>query len=120
MEKHSLYKDYRFFSPSGRDGYSTPRSEILERFAFIPTFVDGKFIFLEKYYSLKVITSAINFGGITTVRRGVVQRSKSIFSFKEKLKKKGIIKNLYRLDQEIQERKSRWPKWFKDRVESIK
>lgn len=96
---NSPRKYYRWFGvrTHARFGQSyEPRAEIKECYAFFPKKVDGKWIWLEDYFSLITIQSAFNFGGTTDLSFGEEMASKSILTFKAYLKKEGIIRNLYR------------------------
>lgn len=61
-------------------------------------------------YLLRGISSAFNFSGVTTVRYGITMFSKSIFGFKDYLKKEGIIKNLVKENRETKKFIDAWPK----------
>lgn len=109
-------KYYRWFRGKNHaclNYWYKPQSFINPRFALLPTYVDKKWVWLTKYYSLTTIKSAFSFGGTTSITYKTAARSKSIFRFKEQLKKEGVIKNLYREKIEAQERFNAWPENFK-------
>lgn len=106
-------KYYRWFGvrTHGRLGqYYEPRAEIRECYAFFPKKIDGEWIWLENYFSLITIQSAFNFGGTTNLSFGEEMASKSILTFKEYLKKEGIIRNLYR---EVKKNDANWKLFLK-------
>lgn len=90
-------KRYRFFIQKKylREEF-TELCSINLRFSLIPTFVDKKLTWFSFYYSLKHMNSAFSFGGQVSFSYKIISRSKSIFTFKNLLKKHGIIKNLYK------------------------
>lgn len=87
---------------------------ISKKFALLPLYISGKWILFREYYSLKIIESSIVFGGQITVRYSTVSRKLSYFSFKNLLKKEGIIKNLYKHKINYQKKFETYPKWFQE------
>jgi hypothetical protein len=115
-------KNYRLFpySTHGKLEYSyTPRAQICARFALIPIRVKNKWIWMKSYYSLKLVSSAFCLGGTTSVRYGVYQRSLSIFSFKDILKKDGIIINHYLQKRLTDKKMESWPLAIKNALKHL-
>jgi len=73
------------------------------RYALLPTFISGKWIWLRKYFCLLKM-SAFSFGGQTSISYITVQRAVSVFEFKKRLKDEGIIINACANKREIKQR----------------
>lgn len=89
-------KRYRYFVSRRnlRDNFYAA-CKIKEKFAWFPTYVDGKFILFKNYFTLYDL-EAFRFGDRLDISYHPILKSFSIFSFKKYLKQEKIIKNLYR------------------------
>lgn len=106
------YRWFRGHTHAHLNDWFKPRAIISSNFALFPTMVDNKLTWLTTYSALETISSAFSFGGTTSISYTVVKRSKSIFSFKEELKKEKIILNLIKEKRKNQERFNSWPTEF--------
>lgn len=110
MKRYRFYNSRKFLN----DNFY-PRVEIKLKFAFFPTFVDQKWIWLKSYFSLYEL-SCFNFGGIDNISYVFIDKSLSIFRFKSYLRNEGILINLVKEKREYEEKLEASPDWWKQMV----
>lgn len=120
MRDEDCFKRYRYFNNRKflSDDFR-PMVEIKQRYAIVPVFISGKWIWLKSYYSLYSL-SAFSFGGHTTISYNAVQRGLSIFEFKSYLKQEELIQNLLKEKRVAEANLKLAPQWWQDMVNGYK